>query len=156
MIVYKAYHKKHGWTRDYKSENGNLLFNFGKGYVKCNNYCIGFEVLNDTDESSSQFKREKKIDDILGDYNEGFIFTEHLYKYSKNIKINYYELEKPYLLIGYNKGVFQFNYYYGGNKWIPISYVDDISGQYINLEDLELICNKIEDCDLVRKLFYGQ
>ena len=154
MVVYKAYHKKYGWTRDYKREDGQLLFDFGKGYVKCNDYCVGFKLLDDGDENSKQIIRDKKIAELF-DEDNGCLFTKHLYKYPKNLKISYYELEEPYFFLDYNNGVFQFNYNYNGNNWIPISYVDEISRQYINLEELELIGNKLEDYNLVRELFYA-
>lgn len=156
MVVYKAYHKKYGWTRDYKRENGQLLFDFGKGYVKCNDYCIGFKLLDDGDESSKQIIRDKKITELF-DEDNCCLFTKHLYKYPKNFKVSYYELEEPYFILYYRKGVFYLDYYYSGrNECIPISYIDEISRQYIQLEELELIGNKLEDYDLVRELFYAK
>ena len=155
MVVYKAYDKKLGWTRDYKRENGKLLFNFGDGYIKTNDYCIGFEMLSDLsdgDRNIKQVNREKQISDIF-DEDYGFLYTKHLYKYPKNFKVSYYELEEPYFYIDYNKGVFMFDYYYNGAQFIPISYVDDISGQYIDLELLEMIGNKFEDSEKCRELW---
>ncbi len=155
MIIYKAYTKQNGWTRDYKRENGELLFNHGQGYVKAKNYCTGFELLDDTDDTwSKQINREKQIANVL-DEDYGYLYTGHLYKYPHKFKISYYELDEPHFLIRYDKGVFYFMYRYNKTtERIPISYIDEISHQYIDLDALEYIGNVFENEEMVDNIFY--
>jgi hypothetical protein len=155
MIVYKAYHGKLGWSRDYKRTDGKLAFNFGEGYYEDwddgkKRMCVGFQLLSDEyNIDNKRLHREEAIADLL-DEDHSTIFTDHYYTYPKPIKINYYTIENPLFLVKYKNGVFYYVYEYGKrNEWIPISYVDSISDQYIEPELLELVGNIYDDWNII-------
>ena len=157
MIIYKAYSTKYGWSRNYKNEDGKLLFKFTKEYikVKSSDVCVGFELFDDTaDRWAKQVSREKKIADIF-DEDYGRLYTNHLYQYPGKIKINYKELDNPYLFITYDKGVFSFAYSYNGERnCIPISYINEFNDRYIDVDELVYIGNLFEDN--VTDIFHGR
>lgn len=158
MIIYKAYNNKQGWTRNYKNEDGELLFKFSREFikVKSSNVCIGFELFDDTDDRwSTKVNRDKKIADIF-DEDYGRLYTNHLYQYPGKLKISYHELDNPYLFITYDKGVFSFAYSYNDKTHnIPMSYLNDLNNSYIDVDKLVYISNKFED-ETVNDKFHGR
>ncbi len=164
MVIYKAYHEKYGWSRDYKRGDNTIEFNFGdgKGYVgdwdnKKNRLSIGFTLLSDDYyKNDKKKKREGAISEL---FDEDFlaIYTDHYYIYPKTLVVDYMTLENPLLLVKYENGIFHFVFEYDDDDVeIPLSYINEFDNQFIDVDLLKSVGNIHEHSDEIEKLKYAR